>query len=467
KCLLSKQDAKPRLFRWVLLLQEFNIIICDKKGTENLAADHLSRLENPHKDVLENKDINENFPLEILGPTGGQHGANFTAKKVFDAGFFWPTIYWDAHDLVTRCDACQRQGKISQRDEMPQNANQDTSVIRDETSRNISSTSTTESSEVVRQLEMMNKNYSEMIRQIQTIKVVDTKCESCGGPHYFTECLAVGSYTQETAYATTGAYEKPPFLVFPPIPLDISSLEFESSRISFVVPRGAYERPTLLVIPPFPLGISPLNVVLVRDSSALGRAYERIPLHVIPPLPLTIFAVIQDMRYELISLLLSCFYWDGGAGTSFVGYSSNLWVDRFIHGDGKSVCRLGKLSETQTPLKPHRGGGGQTAIHSPPRRQQRLEKATAVVVAPTVVAGVSGGCGGIAVEVVARGVGSGGQRRLVLVEVVEMKVLVASAGGDAGWGGSGGVVMVELHGSGGRRWCSVLVLHVGGSDRSG
>ncbi|GJR49468.1 reverse transcriptase domain-containing protein [Tanacetum coccineum] len=56
------------------------------------------------------------------GPTGGQHGANYTAKKVFDAGFYWPTIYRDAHDLVTRCDACQRQGKISQRNEMPQNA---------------------------------------------------------------------------------------------------------------------------------------------------------------------------------------------------------------------------------------------------------------------------------------------------------------------------------------------------------
>nr|GEU40615.1 reverse transcriptase domain-containing protein [Tanacetum cinerariifolium] len=56
------------------------------------------------------------------GPTEGHHGANFTAKKVFDADFFWPTIYRDAHDLVTRCDACQRQGKISQRDKMPQNA---------------------------------------------------------------------------------------------------------------------------------------------------------------------------------------------------------------------------------------------------------------------------------------------------------------------------------------------------------
>ncbi|GKB49096.1 reverse transcriptase domain-containing protein [Tanacetum coccineum] len=56
------------------------------------------------------------------GPTEGHHGANYTAKNVFDLGFYWPTIYQDAHDLVTRCDACQRQGKISQRDEMPQNA---------------------------------------------------------------------------------------------------------------------------------------------------------------------------------------------------------------------------------------------------------------------------------------------------------------------------------------------------------
>nr|GEW79535.1 hypothetical protein [Tanacetum cinerariifolium] len=55
------------------------------------------------------------------GPTGGYHGANCTAKKIFDVSFFWPTIYRDAHYLVKSCDICQRQGKISQRDEMPRN----------------------------------------------------------------------------------------------------------------------------------------------------------------------------------------------------------------------------------------------------------------------------------------------------------------------------------------------------------
>nr|GEY12649.1 reverse transcriptase domain-containing protein [Tanacetum cinerariifolium] len=80
----------------------------------------------------------------------------------------------------------------------------DTLAIRDETSRNISSTSTTESPEVVRQLEMMNKSFSKTMRQFQMIKAIDTKSETCGGPHSYTECPAVGGYTQETAYATTG-----------------------------------------------------------------------------------------------------------------------------------------------------------------------------------------------------------------------------------------------------------------------
>ncbi|GKA44139.1 reverse transcriptase domain-containing protein [Tanacetum coccineum] len=55
KYLFAKKDAKARLMRWILLLQEFNVEIRDKKGAENLAADHLSRLENPHQNEFENK----------------------------------------------------------------------------------------------------------------------------------------------------------------------------------------------------------------------------------------------------------------------------------------------------------------------------------------------------------------------------------------------------------------------------
>nr|GEW55303.1 reverse transcriptase domain-containing protein [Tanacetum cinerariifolium] len=66
KYLFNKQNAKPRLLRWVLLLQEFDITARDKKGAKNLAADHLSQLENHHQSVLDKKEINETFPLETL-----------------------------------------------------------------------------------------------------------------------------------------------------------------------------------------------------------------------------------------------------------------------------------------------------------------------------------------------------------------------------------------------------------------
>ncbi|GKF29210.1 reverse transcriptase domain-containing protein [Tanacetum coccineum] len=64
KYLFAKKDAKARLLRWVLLLQEFDFKVLDTKGAENLAADHLSRLENPYENVLDPKEINETFPLE-------------------------------------------------------------------------------------------------------------------------------------------------------------------------------------------------------------------------------------------------------------------------------------------------------------------------------------------------------------------------------------------------------------------
>ncbi|GJZ14474.1 reverse transcriptase domain-containing protein [Tanacetum coccineum] len=111
--------TKKEMLAVVLLLQEFNFKVIDTKGAENYAADHLSRLENPYENVLDPKEINETFPLETLnmvtsrgqeavdiltachsGPTGGHYSANYTAKKVFDSGFYWPTIYKDAHELV-------------------------------------------------------------------------------------------------------------------------------------------------------------------------------------------------------------------------------------------------------------------------------------------------------------------------------------------------------------------------------
>ncbi|GKD73574.1 reverse transcriptase domain-containing protein [Tanacetum coccineum] len=178
KYLFAKKDSKARLLRWVLLLQEFTFKVIDTKGAENLAADHLSRLENPYENVLDPKEVNEKFPLETLnmvtsrgdsstpwfadyanyhvgnfivkgmssqqknkffkdvkhyfwddpylfkicadqmirrcvagqeavdiltachsGPTGGHYGANYIAKKFFDSGFYWPTIYRNAYDL--------------------------------------------------------------------------------------------------------------------------------------------------------------------------------------------------------------------------------------------------------------------------------------------------------------------------------------------------------------------------------
>ena len=79
KYLFTKQDAKARLIRWVLLVQEFNLQIKDKNGVENVVGDHLSRLTIAHN--THNPPINNEFPEESLLLVGNApwyaHIANF------------------------------------------------------------------------------------------------------------------------------------------------------------------------------------------------------------------------------------------------------------------------------------------------------------------------------------------------------------------------------------------------------
>ncbi|GJS90437.1 reverse transcriptase domain-containing protein [Tanacetum coccineum] len=169
KYLFNKKDAKARLLRWVLLLQEFDFKVIDTKGAENYAADHLSRLENPYENIFDPKEITETFPLETLSVLTYKDQstpwfadfANYHAGKFIKKGmstqeknkffkdvkhYFWddPFLFKTLFDkqisegvkmakeafeilkalmlqIDKTVDACQRQAK-SHTCEMPQNA---------------------------------------------------------------------------------------------------------------------------------------------------------------------------------------------------------------------------------------------------------------------------------------------------------------------------------------------------------
>ncbi|XP_038976653.1 uncharacterized protein LOC120107448 [Phoenix dactylifera] len=133
KYLLKKKDAKPRLIRWVLLLQEFDLEIRDKRGMENVVADHLSRLEGQSR--ADEVPINESFPDEQL-----------LAVSVIPWIYLTNAIPWSVVDIsvplrqlqrygnlvftgrpcikildsmLSMCDRCQRVGNISKKNEMP------------------------------------------------------------------------------------------------------------------------------------------------------------------------------------------------------------------------------------------------------------------------------------------------------------------------------------------------------------
>ncbi|RVW21537.1 Retrovirus-related Pol polyprotein from transposon 297 [Vitis vinifera] len=134
KYLLTKQDTKARLIRWILLLQEFDIQIRDKKGVENVVADHLSRLAIAHNSHV--LPINDDFPEESLmllekapwyahianyliirkcvpeeeqqgilnhcheNACGGHFASQKTTMKVLQSGFTWPSLFKDSHIML-------------------------------------------------------------------------------------------------------------------------------------------------------------------------------------------------------------------------------------------------------------------------------------------------------------------------------------------------------------------------------
>nr|CAN68518.1 hypothetical protein VITISV_036970 [Vitis vinifera] len=122
KYLLTKQDAKARLIRWILLLQEFNLQIKDKKGVENVVADHLSRLAIAHNS--HGLPINDNFLEESLmlleDAPWYAHIANYLVTGEVQS-FSWPSLFKDAHTMCKSCDRCQRLGKLTRRNQMPMN----------------------------------------------------------------------------------------------------------------------------------------------------------------------------------------------------------------------------------------------------------------------------------------------------------------------------------------------------------
>ena len=115
KYLLTKKNAKGRLIRWVLLLQEFNFQIKDEKGVENVVADHLSRLTIAHD--THNLPINDEFPEESLMQLEKApwyaHIANFLATEKIpyewneqDMKYFFAKIhsyYWEEPLLFKYC----------------------------------------------------------------------------------------------------------------------------------------------------------------------------------------------------------------------------------------------------------------------------------------------------------------------------------------------------------------------------
>ncbi|GJR02435.1 reverse transcriptase domain-containing protein [Tanacetum coccineum] len=119
--LFKKQDAKPRLIRWILLLQDFDIEIKDRKGTENVAADHLSRIENDESS--NDSEVDDNFPGETLMEINTKDEpwfadfANYLVDDIIPKGMTYQQknkffsdlkhYFWEEHYLFKICSDAQ------------------------------------------------------------------------------------------------------------------------------------------------------------------------------------------------------------------------------------------------------------------------------------------------------------------------------------------------------------------------
>nr|GEV27102.1 reverse transcriptase domain-containing protein [Tanacetum cinerariifolium] len=165
KYLFAKKDAKERLLRWVLLLQEFDFDVIDTKGAENLAANHLSRLENSYENVLDPKEINEKFPFETLSMVTFHD----------DSGAPWFADFANYHAVhQTRAKAVV--AKVSSNSSTP-TVSSDVAELKD----------------MVRALLLDKKNQYSAQTSSPTpalIKAVEPNCVTCDGNHAYQNCLA-------------------------------------------------------------------------------------------------------------------------------------------------------------------------------------------------------------------------------------------------------------------------------------
>ncbi|GJX09899.1 DNA-directed DNA polymerase [Tanacetum coccineum] len=149
KYLFNKKDAKARLLRWVLLLQEFDFKVIDTKGAENYAADHLYRLENPYKNIFDPKEITETFPLETLSVLTSKDQstpwfadfANYHAGKFIKKGmstqeknkFFKDALKHANFDLKTAGD--HRKLQLNELSELRDQAYENSLIYKEKTKK--------------------------------------------------------------------------------------------------------------------------------------------------------------------------------------------------------------------------------------------------------------------------------------------------------------------------------------------